>query len=312
MKLKGSLAKFGVGKLALTTGVLFIVMLALRFYQLTALTDPATGFFTDHTNPTVILFYILAIGSVIAFCALAYLSEGAGNASSPGGRHIPLGVASMLFAVPLVMEGIDGVRQILEYKNAYYSFKDAISALGGYIYLVAPVFALLSAAAMLLNGYSFLTGNGLIGRLKILLLTPALWAFFLTISYFKITMSYLKVSQLMLTIFADAFLMIFLFEYARLISGIGIKESAHAFYGTGFAAAFLLLATELPNLFFTLLDKEKLVVHCEFRLYNLLAALFVVAALLYAARSGGQTAEQPAAEIPEAAAAAGTETNAAE
>ena len=303
MKLKGSLEKFGMGKLALTTGVLFILMLALRFYQLTSLTDPATGFFTDHTNPTVILFYVLAIGSVLGVCALAYLSRGAGDGRFSGGRDILLGVASVLFAIPLAKEGIDGIRQLAEYINTYYTFKDAVSALGGYIYLVAPIFALLSAAAMLLNGVSFLTGNGLIGRLKLLLLTPALWAFFLTISYFKITMSYLKVSQLMLTIFADAFLMIFLFEYARFISGIGIRESIHAFYGTGFAAAFLLLATELPNLLFTLFDKEKLVVHCEFRLYNLLAALFVIAALLYAARSGGKTAEQPAAEVPEAAAA---------
>ena len=297
MKLKGSLTKFGVGKLALVTGILFVVMLALRFYQLTSLTDPATGFFTDHTNFTVILFYILAIGSVIGVCVLSYLSKGAGDAASPGGRNIPLGVTSILFAAPLVMEGVNGLRQIMEAKDAYYSFKEAISAMGGYIYLVAPVFALLSAVAMVLNGVSFLTGNGLIGKLKILILTPSLWAFFLTISYFKITMSYLKVSQLMLTIFADAFLMIFLFEYARFVSGVGIGESVHAFYGSGFAAAFLLLATELPNLFFTLFDKEKLVVNCEFRLYNLLAALFVIAALLCAARKeGGKTEAAPAAE----------------
>ena len=295
MKLKGSLEKFGVGKLFLTTAVLFILLLALRLYQLTALTDPATGFFTDHANPTVILFYVLAIGSVLAVCALAYLSSGAGNACSADERDIFLGLSSVAFAVPLVMEGVNGFRTLHTYTTSFYNFKDAVSALGGYIYIVAPVFALLAALTMLLNGVSFLTGNLFIKKLKILSLTPALWAFFMTIGYFKITASYVKVSQLMLTIFADAFLMIFLFEYARFTSGVGISESIHSFYGTGLAAALLLLATEIPNLAFTLFDKDKLVVHCEFRLYNLLAAVFVIAALAYAARSR-KPAEEPAAE----------------
>ena len=310
MKLKGSLEKFDIRKLSVTALALFALMLALRFWQLWALTDPATGFFTDHSNLTVPLFYALSIGSVLAIVILAYLASGTGSGKTERRKDYPLAVASLLFAVPLALEGVNGLRSLFGYVGSYYTFGDAVKAMGGYIYLVAPVFALLSSLAMILNGVSFFSGSQLIRKLKILILCPALWAFFQTISYFKITVSYVKVSQLMLTIFADAFLMIFLFEYARFVSGIGIRESIHAFYGTGFAAAFLLLATELPNLFFALFDKEKLVVHCEFRLYNLLAALFVIAALLYAARSG-KTAEQPT-EVPEAAAATGTEATAAE
>lgn len=299
MKLKGSLEKFDVKKLSIVTLVLLVLMLALRFWQLTVLTDPATGFFTDHSNITVPLFYVLAIGSVLAIVVLAYLASGTGTGVTEHKRDIVLGAASVLFAVPLAMEGIAGIRELLTYVKSFYNFKDAVSALGGYIYIVAPIFALLAAAAMLLNGASFFTGKPLIRRLKLLLLCPALWAFFLTISYFKITVSYVKVSQLMLTIFADAFLMIFLFEYARFLSGIGIKESIHSFYGTGFAAAFLLLATELPNLVFTLFAKEKMVVHCDLGPYNLLGALFVIAALVYAMRNRQEAVSAEATE-PEA------------
>lgn len=283
MKLKGSLKTFNIKSLALVTGILSVLMLALRFYQLTALTDPATGFFTDHRNPTVILFYVLSAGGAVAVVLLAYLASGMGVGKEKKERDLPLAAASLLFAVPLAMEGANGVRELLSHLSAYYGFKDAVSAMGGYIYVVAPVFALLAAAAMVLNGVSFLTGKPLIRKLKLLCLCPTLWAFFLTIGYFKITASYVKVSQLMMTIFADAFLMLFLFEYARYISGIGIGESIHAFYGTGFTAAFLLLSTELPNLYFTLFAKEKLIVDCDFGLYNLLAALFVLAALAHAA-----------------------------
>ncbi|MBQ6067144.1 MAG: hypothetical protein IJK89_10010 [Clostridia bacterium] len=283
--------------LALITGVLFVLMLALRFYQLTALTDPATGFFTDHANVTVILFYVLAVGSAVGIVLLAYLASGMGVGKTEDARSLPLGITSALFAAPLAMESVSGFRALFANLSSYYGFKDAVSAMGGYISVVAPAFALLASVAMLLNGVSFLTGKPIIRKLKLLLLCPTLWAFFKTIAYFKITASYVKVSQLMMTIFADAFLMLFLFEYARFISGIGIKDSVHAFYGTGFVAAFLLLATELPNLYFTLFAREKLIVNCDFGLYNLLAALFVLAALLYAAKHAvPETADEEPAE----------------
>lgn len=297
MKLKGSLKSINIKTLALIAGVLTVLMLALRFYQLTALTDPATGFFTDHTNFTVILFYVLAVGSAAGIVLLAYLASGMGVGKTASARCLPLGIASLLFAVPLAMEGVSGFRALFSHLSSYYGFKDAVSAMGGYISVVAPVFALLAAVAMVLNGVSFLAEKPIIRQLKLLLLCPTLWAFFKTIGYFKITASYVKVSQLMMTIFADAFLMLFLFEYARLISGIGIKDSIHAFYGTGFVAALLLLCTELPNLYFTLFAKEKLIVNCDFGLYNLLAAFFVLAALLCAAKNAvPETADEEAAE----------------
>ena len=282
MKLKGSLEKLTIKKLSLAALVALALMLALRFWQLLKLTDPANGFFTDHTNFTVPVCYVFSVGAVLAIVVLAYLATGTGSGVTEHRRDLFLGLASVAFAVPLAMQGVDGIKELVTYLGSFYNFKDAVSALGGYIYIVAPVFALLSAAAMLLNGVSFLTGKPLIRKLKLLILCPAMWAFFVTISYFKITVSYVKVSQLMLTIFADAFLMIFLFEYARLTSGIGIKDSVHSFYGTGIAAAFLLLATELPNLYFTLFAKDRLVVHCDFALFNLLGAVFVIAAVRYA------------------------------
>ena len=298
MKLKGTFEKLSLAKLGVIAAALTVVMLALRFYQLTALTDPATGFFTDHKNVTVLPFYVLAVGAVLCLAALAWLSGGVGSGLTKEKKDIPLAVASFLFAVPLALEFISGLRKITANLGAYYQLKDAVEAMGGYISVLAPLLALLSAVAMLLNGISFLTGKFIIPKLKILLLCPALWAFFLTIDYFKITVSYVKVSQLMLTIFADAFLMIFLFEYARLISGIGIADSIHAFYGSGLAAAFLLVSTELPNLYLQLFAPEKIVVHCQLRVFNLAAALFVIAAMLYAARNG-----LPAgAEAPEEAA----------
>lgn len=285
MKYKGSLEKFGLKKLAAVSAGLFGCLFVLRIYQLFCLTDPATGFFTDHANITVPVFYVLAVASVLAVVILAFLASGTGSGETEDKRDIFHAVTSLLFAVPLFSEGMSGFRALSSNMAAFGSFKAAVSETGGYINIVAPVFAVLSAVVLAVNFISFVSGKMIIRKLKILSLCPALWAFFVTINYFKITASYVKVTQLMLTIFADAFLMIFLLEYARFISGIGIKEAMWSFYGTGIVSAALLLTTELPNLAFKLFAPEKLIVDCGFRAYNLIAALFVITAMCYASRN---------------------------
>ena len=79
MKLKGTFEKLSLAKLGVIAAALTVVMLALRFYQLTALTDPTTGFFTNHKNVTVLPFYVLAVGAVLCLAALAWLSGGVGS-----------------------------------------------------------------------------------------------------------------------------------------------------------------------------------------------------------------------------------------
>ena len=44
MKLKGTFEKLSLAKLGVIAAALTVVMLALRFYQLTALTDPPRAF----------------------------------------------------------------------------------------------------------------------------------------------------------------------------------------------------------------------------------------------------------------------------
>lgn len=273
MKLKGS-TKLTLKSFGLISGILFALLFVLRVYQTFALTDPETGFFTVHNNITVPLFYVLSIGSVLGVLILAFLTP-AGDTGLAEKRNIPHALTSLIFAVALVIQGL----------NRSVSVSDDPANNATLFTKLAPVFALISAAVMLVNFISFISGKMIVGKIKLLSLVPALWGLFVSVGYFSITASYIKVSQLMLTIFADIFLMLFLFEYARFVSGIGFKDASWTLYGTGTIASALLLITEIPNLIFKYFLQDKLIVNCNFSLCNLAAALFVITALIVAAKN---------------------------
>ena len=140
------------------------------------------------------------------------------------------------------------------------------------------VSAFAAALVFLLDGVVFLSGAAFGKKLRILRLVPVLWAFFLTIGYFAVTASYLHSTQLMLTIFGDAFLMIYLFEYARKAAGINAAENSAVFCATGLVAAVLLTAASLPALLLKLTAGAQ-IAYCPFLWYHLACAAFCVTSL---------------------------------
>ena len=76
MKLKASAEKITPSLILGVSGAAFVVFLILRFYQLIKITDSETGFFTDKSDISVILFYVLSIGAVFGVLILSYLSKG--------------------------------------------------------------------------------------------------------------------------------------------------------------------------------------------------------------------------------------------
>lgn len=280
MKLKGSVKNINTRSLITVTGIVTVLFIALRFYQLTSLTDVATGFFTDKSNFTVPLFYICGIGFVIVVCILSFLSK---NKQIPQNvtKNIPFAVASILFAACLAYDAVLQISELVSsYGNYYGSFSSFIKETGT-LSALSPVLALLSVAVLLINGICFFTGSSFITRMKLCLLIPVFWAFSQTIGFFSITASYLQVTQLLLTIFGYVFFMLFLFEYARHISGIGAKESSWALVATALVSAFLLLSVSLPNLIFKFFfNSEHIVEVCPNYSYTVFAGLFAIFSLL--------------------------------
>ncbi len=295
MKLKGALKNLSYRKLFLSLGAVGFALVLLRIWQVLFLLDPDSGFFKEKNDLTVLPFYVLAIGLTLAALLLFYLAGDAGAVFRMR-RSVPHGIACLLTAAAV---GADALT------------KQTGAVTGGSAGLqkAYTVSAFAAALVFLLDGVVFLSGAAFGKKLRILRLVPVLWAFFLTIGYFAVTASYLHSTQLMLTIFGDAFLMIYLFEYARKAAGINAAENSAVFCATGLVAAVLLTAASLPALLLKLTAGAQ-IAYCPFLWYHLACAAFCVTSLCLrredadAADAPVPTAPFPAEDAPAEAAPA--------
>ena len=274
MKLKGNTG-FSLKNIKIGSAVLFALLIAIRFYQSFFLTDTQTGFFSE-SNFTVPLMFIIAIGTVVLVSSLCYVSN-----DLPMGdikkRPSPLYfIAGALFSVSLLYDGLKGIKAMLQAGSDFALMKEAA---GGNLGIVSAVFGVLGAGAILMSLFVLMQTGTLTGKLRIPMLFPVIWAFSRTLAFFSVTVSYLKVSQLFLSIFAAAFLMIFLFENARVVTGTGRNDAVWFYFASGIIAAGLCFSAGLPALVASVASPEKLVSYAPFEIYTIGGGLYALASL---------------------------------
>lgn len=275
MKLKGNSA-LSVKKAGSISFLLFFLLFAVRLYQSFALTDGKTGFFTSD-NFTVTLMYILAAASVFVPLVMLYISKELPAGDMKKKPSLIYVLSSVLFAFSLVWDGVKTVKTFLSAGGGIEAQKEAI---GGNAGIVAMVFAFLGGLAVIISLFVYMKSGSLTGKMKIPMLFPVIWAFVKCLGFFSITISYVKVGQLLLSIFSVAFLMVFLFENARVLTGIGRKEALWFFFATGMITAGLSLASGVPNMLISLFAPEKSVSYAPFELYSIAGGLYALASIL--------------------------------
>lgn len=261
MKIKGSAKKLTAKTVIVAAAVLGGLLLALRCWQSFALIDPATGFFTDHKNFTVLPSYILAVGIALIVPLLAYLTPlSKAEYIAPAKRPLhALGCLALGAAIAL-----DAVKPLFGEEKTRLTFVTAL--LGA------------AAAVALINcNTAFLSGRDSVRKVKLLMVFPALWALAKTLTYFSFYTSYIKTSALLLAIFADVFLMVFLFEYGKKITGLGGDGNSPAYLSTALVCAVLQCAASVTGIAGVVLKTEFL--YTPFAYYRIAAALFCVTAV---------------------------------
>ena len=263
MKLKGSLNSLSAKKviaLFVSGGALFF---GLRIYQTLSLIDPQTGFFTDKENITVPLFYALAAALAIITPILLYLT--------PLSRAAYIEPKENVFhAVCCFGLGLGAAYSAYITSKKYTNEKDL---------LVLIILSALSAVVLIANAVGFFTNGKLVQKLKIPNLIPVLWAMLLTVSNFNITSGYLANTLILINIFADAFLMLFLFQYAKKFSGINGSENSPIFIYSGLICS-LFEITAFAASVISVFVKHATSSFTAFAPYRLFAALFSVSALI--------------------------------
>lgn len=266
-----------------------VLLTIIRIYQSLVITDGSTGFFTE-SNISVPLMYILAAVTVIIPLVLTYICS-----DKPSGeiRRKPSFIyifSVIFFAASLILEG---VKKVLLFIGTDERFDLRKEAVGGNVGFLVMIFSIFAAISLLLSLVVYIKKGTLTGKLKIPMLFPAIWAFLKTLGFFSVTVSYVKVVSLLLTIFAFSFLMVFLFQTARVSTGIGRKESVWIFFATGLISAALCFSAGIPSLIAHFFMPEKEVLYCPYDLNLITAGLYAVAAV---ASRLGVTEENTAAE----------------
>lgn len=284
MKIKGKTG-FSIKNTGIISLALYSLLMIVRLYQTFFCIDGETGFFIK-SDITVGLMYILVIAGVPLICALCYIS----GDSVRGGLVKKSGyfsaAAGILFAVTLLFTGAKdnfaAIKELLQFLAEEEKITVPVikESFGGWLGLLSAYFAFAGGIVILIESIITARGKELPSYMKLPMLIPVLWAFAETLSFFSVTVSYVKVSQLLLTIFSLAFTMLFLFENARISSDIGKKDAMWFFYASGIIAAGLSFAAGIPYFFASLFSPDKIVSYCPLEIYTVAGGLYALTCMI--------------------------------
>lgn len=241
MKIRGSIEKINpLYSLYVLVGLLCLAV-PFRTYQLLRLVESNTGFYKD-INWSVYLMYALCILAVLVPYVLTTLAKNVPESRAVYGKNKVLSVSAFVFGAGLVADSVSALSTIVLYNQGFLTGEINIvpTALQG-------AFGVASAIYIFIFAISCIDGKTTYSRYKLLALCPLVWSVVRLVIRFVKKISYVNVSDLMLEMFAIAFMMLFFLSFARISSGLSNKKSMRSLWSSGFASAFFCLAANLPR-----------------------------------------------------------------
>lgn len=304
MKLKSSVKMIHPDAIFLLFVIAVLVVLPLRVYQLTTIIDPATGFYTDLSNMTIVLLYTVAGAFMLFMLVLSFLSKNIPASIPPKGIKVPLGTAAVLLSVSML---IDAITQFSFLAVSFFesnntgipiSFSEIISEIGAIPIFLQTVFALLSCIYFIIFAISYLTGKTTYAENRLLALAPLAWAIFRIIYRFMRAISFTRVSELLFELFALVMLMMFFIAFARISSNVNRKGNMWSIFGSGLSAAMFLLIVSVPRFVLMLIGRNDLIVeNSPFEIADLACAVFIIVYVLTVLRAGYKLEDEEDQEI---------------
>lgn len=223
-----------------------VVLLPYRTYQFFSVIEPGTGFYSEY-GLNVWLFYALTASAVAVSVIISLLSRKGVGYDLAAVRRPGQAILSLLVAATLVMDSISCFSSFTELSNLVH-VEDSVSVAAPKIMLVQAFTAVIAAAYFVLSGVTYIIGKRNASQFKILSLSPALWCILRLVFRFTRTISYVRVSDLLLELAMISFLMLFFMAYAQLNSGVDSAKLEWKLAGYGLPAALLSLICFVPRL----------------------------------------------------------------
>lgn len=263
MKIKGSAKNVQMKSAFFTALAGAAVALVIRIYQVfSGLIDFETGFFTEKSFTTPLLYGVLAVSTVAVF-VICLVSGKAPQDKLPEKKNYFLAAVSFVFGVFLIMSAVTQIESYISMSSSYNPFMAEQTRLsylmksGALPKLLEGVFAVLSTLYFLILAmrHSFASGMGFT-KLKFLSLCPLFWATFRMIQRFTRTISFMNVSSLFIELFMIAFMMMFFMYLAQMSSEVNNRAVSYKVVSYGLIAGMFSAVAVIPHLLLTFTDES--------------------------------------------------------
>ncbi len=211
----------------IVTAVTVIACLPIRLYQIFALADQSTGFYTDGGVTSWILFGLLAI-SVILTVFMTYSGAAAQKQQYRPIRSIPAAVLGIFAGLGLAVQSLVSMA--------------ADGSLNNTMYMILSLLGMLAGVVFMITAYDFATQQNHFDRHPLFSLIPPIWGCICLVALFISYVSVVNVTDNLLNTFTVIFLLLFLFAQAKLLAGVDTEKSSRMVYVFGMpAVAFSVL-----------------------------------------------------------------------
>ncbi len=267
-------SSFGAG--ILIFAVATVIALPVRTLHFFTILESGTGFY-EKTDWSVFLLYAVIAATFLALCIFGFIRRKKLAYSLEAVKRPGFGILSLTAAAGAIINAL----QCFSFLNG----EKVITRDGRFnptliIIAALALFAVLSAIYFLALGLSCVSGNGSASKLRILSLSPVVWSIFRLVHRFTHTISYIRVSDLMLEMLMIAAFILFFMAFAQCNSQVNNKGLEWKIGSYGLTAALLALVCFVPRFIITitgnaqLLSTYSVVEYCDFAL-----ALFAISAV---------------------------------
>lgn len=268
-------SSFGTGIVIFAAAA--VIALPVRTLQFFTVLESGTGFFSK-TDWSVYLLYAALAAAILAILLFGFVRRKKLGYSHEAEKRPGFGILSLTAAAGSLMNAAQSITTVMGVEQII----TAEGKLDSSVLILASqsVFAVLSAIYFLALGISCVSGKGSGAKLRMLSLTPVIWSIFRLVYRFTYTISYIRVSDLMLEMLMLAAFILFFMAFAQCNSQVNGKGTEWKIGVYGLGAALLALVCFVPRFIVTLTGNSHLlstygaVEYCDFAL-----ALFAISAV---------------------------------
>ncbi len=283
MKIKNSVKGISPDASIIIMCLALLVACPIRIFQMIKHIEPTTGFFDDYSNITItILYAVLAVAAILTLI-LTFLSSRVPAAVAPKGRRIPLGVAAFLAAAGFFYDAIVSYLPSGESTATIVQNAQSVSALSH----IQALSAFLSSCYFIVFAISYISGHSFHKKLKLLSLSPLVWAITSVLERITVIISIMRVSELFLELCGLVFVMMFFLSFARIASEVNGEDSMWSVIACGSVAALFILTYSIPRIMLAVTgNSDSLVTGYPINFAHICCAVFIIVFIVTVLRKG--------------------------